>query len=263
VRGGPARALELLQLAGAGVDHLLPSPDLPDHVAIAGIRGAFADEAAEHAILMMLALTRRLPELLDRQRRREWAQRPVAKLAGRTVLVLGLGEIGRRVAARASALGMRVLGVRRASAPVAHVDRSDPCEQVGELEALLPEAEHVVVTVPLTRATRHLLDARTLALLPRGALIVHLSRGGVIDEAALLEALRSGALGGAALDVFEHEPLPPDSPFWDAPNTIVTPHVAGYGERYLETAVAALLENVRRLEAGEPLVGVIDRDAGY
>jgi len=252
-----ARALELLQLAGAGVDHLLPSPDLPGHVAVAGIRGVFADEAAEHAILMMLALTRRLPELLDRQRAKEWAQRPVAKLAGRTVLVLGLGEIGRRVASRASALGMRVLGVKRTAGPVPHVDR------VGELDALLPEADCVVVTVPLTAATRHLLDARAIARLPRGALVVHLSRGGVIDERALLAALESGALGGAALDVFEREPLAPESPLWNAPNTIVTPHLAGFGERYIDAAVLALLENVRRLEAGEPLLGLIDRAAGY
>ena len=252
-----ACALELLQLAGAGVDHLLPSPDLPARVAVAGIRGVFADEAAEHAVLMMLALCRRLPELLERQRERDWAQRPVAKLAGRTALVLGLGEIGRRVASRASALGMRVLGVSRTGAPVPDVER------VGELDALLPEADHVVVTVPLTAATRHLLDARALARLPRGAFVVHLSRGGVIDEAALFTALESGALGGAALDVFEHEPLAPSSPLWSAPNTIVTPHLAGYGERYLEAAVRALLENVRRLEAGEPLLGLVDRDAGY
>lgn len=121
----------------------------------------------------------------------------------------------------------------------------------------------MVVALPLTPATRGLLDAAALARLPRGAFVVNVSRGGIVDERALRSALEAGALGGAALDVFEDEPLGPDHPAWDLPRTIVTPHVAGLGERYLERAVEAFAENLRRLERGEPLVGLVDRDAGY
>lgn len=261
-RGGWSRAerLELLQMAGAGVDQLLPSPDLPARVRVAGLRGVFADEAAEHAILMVLALARDLPELLERQRARQWAQRPVAKVAGRTLAVLGLGEIGERVAARAAALGMRVLGLRRRRAPAPHVERVFAIE---ELHALLAQADYVVVTLPLTPATRRLLDGAALAALPRGAYVVHLSRGGVLDEAALRDALEQGHLGGAALDVLEDEPLEPASPWWDLPRTIITSHLAGFGRSYVERAVEAFAENLRRLEAGEPLLGLVDRDAGY
>ncbi len=255
-----AERLELLQLAGAGVDQLLPSADLPARVRVAGLRGVFADEAAEHAILMMLALARDLPELLERQRAREWAQRPVGKLAGRTVAVLGLGEIGRRVAKRASALEMRVLGLRRTRGPAPHVERVFGED---ELHALLTEADFAVVTLPLTPATRRVLDGAALAALPRGAYVVHLSRGGVLDEAALRDALERGHLGGAALDVLEDEPLGPQSPWWDLPRTIITPHLAGFGRSYVERAVEAFAENLRRLEAGEPLLGLVDREAGY
>lgn len=255
-----ASRLELIQMAGAGVDQLLPSPDLPAQVRVAGLRGVFADEAAEHAVLMMLALARDLPGLLDRQRRREWAQRPVAKVAGRTVAILGLGAIGRAVARRAAALDMRVLGLRRTAGPCENVERVFAME---ELHELLAEADYVVVALPLTPATHHLLDRAALACLPRGAYIVHLSRGGVIDEGALREALECGALGGAALDVLEDEPLDRESPWWDVPRTIITPHLAGFGERYVERATEVFAENLRRMERGEPLVGLVDRDAGY
>ncbi len=255
-----AERLELIQMAGAGVDQLLPSPDLPARVRVAGLRGVFADEAAEHAILMMLALARDLPSLLDRQRERAWIQRPVAKVAGRTVAILGLGEIGRRVAAAASALSLRVLGLRRIARPCEHVER---VYALDELHALLAQAHFVVVTLPLTRETHHLLDAAALSRLPRGAFVVHLSRGGVVDERALRDALERGALGGAALDVLEEEPLEPESPWWDLPRTILTPHLAGFGERYVEQAIERFAENLRRLERGEPLLGLVDRDAGY
>lgn len=261
-REGWARAteLELVQLAGAGASHFLPSPDLPARVQVAGLRGLYADEAAEHAILMMLALARDLPSLLEAQRERRWAQRPVGKLAGRTLVVLGTGAIGARVAIRAKSLAMNTVGVcRRGRA----VEGFDAIAGPDSLREVLARAEHLVVTLPLTPVTRHLVGASEIACLPRGAFVVHLSRGGVVDEGALRDALERGTLGGAALDVFEDEPLPEDSPWWRAPRTIVTPHLAGLAERYLEGAIEVLLENVERLERGEPLARVIDRDAGY
>ena len=255
-----ARRLALLQLAGAGVDHLLPSPDLPPDVPVAGIRGVFADEVAEHVVLMLLALVRRLPELLDQQRKREWRTRPVARLSGRRLVVLGLGETGRRVAARAAALGVTVRGVRRRPEPVPHVEEVLPPSRIAEA---LAGADALAVCAPLTPETRGLVSAEALAALAPGAFVVDVSRGGLVDEAALIDALDAGALGGLARDVFEDEPLPADSPFWDAPNTIVTPHLAGYAEDYLAHAVDVLLDNVDRLERGAPLTHLVDRRAGY
>ncbi len=250
-RTGWAKAsmLRLVQMMGAGVDGLLPSPDLPRAVTVAGARGLFASEAAEHAIAMMLSLARGLPQTFERQRLRTWKQVPVERLAGSTVVIVGLGEIGSRIAKAANALGMRVLGVRRSAGP--------------SLDELLPEAQWLVLCVPLTRDTNRLLDARAIARLPDRARIVSLGRGRVIDEPALREALEAGRIAGAALDVFADEPLPPEHAWWSVPNTIVTSHVAGLGRGYVERMIALLLENVRRLEADEPLVGVVDRALGY
>lgn len=244
---GAAR-LRLIQLLGAGVDQLLPSPDLPAQVEVAGVRGVFAAEVAEHAIAMILALRKRLPELLDDQRARRWRQRPRGSVAGEAVTVVGAGEIGGRVARLCEALGMRVTVVSRTR---------------GDLAAALDGARYLVVTAPLTPGTANLIDAAALARLPAGAFVIGVGRGGVIDEAALDAALRSGRLGGAALDVFVDEPLPPEHPLWTAPGMIATSHVAGYGERYVERCVQVLLENVAALEAGAPRRGLVDRAAGY
>lgn len=255
-----AMRLKLIQLMGVGADLLLPAPDLPDGVRVCGLRGVQAPEASEHAIAMMLALARALPTAFARQRQRVWRQYAVESLSGARLCVLGLGAIGGRVAKIASAMGMCVRGVRRRPRPTDHVEEVFGPDALAEA---LDGVDYVVVTLPLTRRTRALIDAEALARLPRGARLVQLGRGGVVDEGALLDALRQGALGGAALDVFAHEPLPEDSPLWDAPNLIVTPHHAGLGRRYVERAVDVLLDNLARLEAGQPLRGIVDLEAGY
>ena len=253
-----ARRLELVQLCGVGVDHFLPSPDLPEHVLVAGMRGAMAPDAAEHAMLMLLALERQLPMHLAQQRRREWKQRPVPRLAGARLLIVGLGSIGRELAQRARAFGLEIKGIRRSGAPVEGVEVHGP----DALHELLAWCDAVVIAAPRTPETRGLLDAEAIARLPKGAIVVNVSRGGIVDEAALLERLQDRTLR-AALDVFDDEPLPSESSLWDAPNTIITPHVAGYGLGYLERAVELLLANVERLEREEPLRGLVDRERGY
>jgi D-2-hydroxyacid dehydrogenase (NADP+) len=255
-----ASRLRLIQTMGAGVDGVLPAPDLPGHVVIASARGVFAVEVAEHVILMMLALQRGLAGHVARQARREWRPFASGTLAGRTAGILGLGEIGRRVAARCAALGMRVLGSCRRPRPVAHVDEVLERER---LEELLRAADHLIVALPFTPETRGLLGRQELSAVRPGAFLIHVGRGGVIDEAALLEALAAGHLGGAALDVFEDEPLPPDSPLWTAPNTLITPHVAGYGLRYVERVAEVLTANVERQRRGEEPIGRVDREGGY
>jgi phosphoglycerate dehydrogenase-like enzyme len=249
-----------VQLLGVGVDGLLPSPDLSERVEVGCARGLFAAEAAEHAVALVLALCRDLPELVDDQRAGRFRQRPAPTVAGKTAVVLGLGAIGARVARALAALEMNVVGVCRRPRAVRHVS-----VVLGShaLDDALRQADYLVVTPPLTPETRGCLDARALALLPRGGRVVCISRGGIVDEDALVAALDRGDLAGAALDVFEREPLPPDSPLWSAPGLLVTPHVAGLGERYVERCVELLLDNVRRLERDEPRTGLVDRRAGY
>jgi len=252
--------LRLIQTMGAGMDHFLlgHALELPEGVRVTNVRGAFAPEVAEHAFALMLALVRGLPTLVDRQRRHEWHPFVADSLHGKTLVVAGTGAIGARIARIADTFGMRVIGYSRHGAAVPHVTRVER-----ELSAVLPEAEVLVVCLPKTDATLGAIDRAALSLLPDHALVVNVARGGIVDERALLDALSSGRLGGAALDVFDDEPLPQGSPWWDAPNVIVTPHVGGWGRNWLERTVEVLLENVRRLEAGEELTGLVDVNAGY
>ncbi len=253
-----ARRLELIQLAGVGADHFLPAPELPSHVQIAGMRGAMAPDAAEHAMTMLLMLARDVPDFVEAQRTRTWRQRMVPRLAGRRLAIVGLGSIGRALARRALAFDVEVRGVRRTGAAVDGLDVVGP----DRLDEVLDWCDAVVIAAPRTAATRGLLGADRIARLRDGTILVNVSRGGLVDELALLDRIRAGTLR-AALDVFEDEPLPAGSLFWNTKGSIVTPHVAGYGTGYLERAVAHLLDNVGRLERGDPLEGLVDREAGY
>jgi D-2-hydroxyacid dehydrogenase (NADP+) len=251
-----AKRLRLIHGLGAGVDDLLPAEGLAENVQICGVRGVFAAETSEHAIAMMLALERALPTVFERQRNKSWQMFPVGKVEGRTVGIVGLGEVGRRIARIASAIGMRVLGTSRSLRAIPDID-------VRPLEMLLPDAEHLVICTPRTPATRGLISAAALARLPDRAYVINVGRGGVVDEDALLTALTEGRVGGAAMDVFEDEPLTRDGPWWTAPNTIVTPHIAGLGRNYLARAAEVVVENLERLDRDAPLICQVDRVVGY
>jgi phosphoglycerate dehydrogenase-like enzyme len=258
----PARRLRLLQGTGRGVDSLFPARGLPETVAVANTRGAIVDSVRDHALAMMLALARDLPMLLDQQRAAVWRARAAAPIRGRTVAVLGLGAIGGAVAQACAALGMKVRGTRR------RPDRPPPpgVERVlgpGETRAALAGADFAVVTVPLTPETRGLVNAAALAALPATAALVNVSRGAVVDEAALFDALVAGRLRGAACDVFADEPLPSQSPLWSCPRLIVTPHVAGWTPDYVAHAAAEFAANVARARAGLPPVSPVSRQLGY
>ncbi|CAN5363479.1 D-2-hydroxyacid dehydrogenase [soil metagenome] len=256
-----ARRLALIQLLGVGAEMLLPSFDLPPSVEVATLRGVFAAEVAEHVIAMTLALIRALPTLTNRQRAHDWTQFASGTLAKKTIGIVGLGAIGRRIARVAHAFDARVLATRRvASSPVPFVERE---YAAGDLDEMLRESDVVVVCLPKTPTTTRLFDRTRLLGLKQGALLVNVARGGIVDEAALLEVLGNGHLGGAAIDVFAEEPLAAASALWNAPNTIVTPHIAGWGLDYLGRGVDVFLENVSRLEANAPRVGLVDREAGY
>ncbi|MBK8979497.1 MAG: D-2-hydroxyacid dehydrogenase [Planctomycetes bacterium] len=261
-----ATRLRWAQAWSAGVERVLAVQRLRDDDAIVltNMRGASGATIAEHAFGLLLALTRDLGAHRDAQRESRWAPqagRARDELAGSTLLVLGLGGIGTAVARRAAAFEMRVLAVDVATEP-----RPDFVERIAppaELDAVLPEADVVVVCLPLTDATRGLLDARRLALLPRGALLINVSRGAIVDTAALVAALDAGRLGGAGLDVVDPEPLPASHPLWARPDVVVTPHVSGSSRATDEREADLFVENVRRFAHGEPLLNVVDKRAGY
>ena len=206
---------------------------------------------AEWSLFGLLAFTKGLPRLLRDTAARRWDHYPVDELRGRTVLVVGVGEIGAEIARLASAFGMRVLGVKRdLGEPVAHVEALHPPSAIDELVA---EADAVVVTLPLTDETRGLISRRTIGRMREGTIVVNVGRGAVIDEEALVEALVSGKLTGAALDVFAVEPLPATSPLWELENVIISPHTSALSWHENERIVELFADNLRRYLGGEEL----------
>jgi len=263
-----AARLRWVHFPWAGVEtEVFPALAQSD-VLVTNSAGVFAVPMAEHVIGMMLALSRgllacarRTPEQLwhaPGARRRITEQ--VVELNGATLGIVGYGGIGRAVAQRAKAFGMCVLAVRRTPEPD---EFADEVWGTDRLDELLRRSDYVVLSCALTDETRGLIGRRELALMKPGAVIVNMARGAVVDEPALIEALQGGTLGGAGLDVTAQEPLPADSPLWRMENVIVTPHVAGFSPRTHRRQFELLRENVRRFAAGEPLLNVVDKRAGY
>jgi phosphoglycerate dehydrogenase-like enzyme len=262
-----ARRLRWVHSPAAGVGGMLFPAMRASEVVITNSRGMHAETIAEHVVAVVLALFRRLPAALRRQAEHVWGQNeltlePPRLLARKTVGIVGLGGIGSGVARLMAAFGAQVEATRRrveAGRPegVASVHPSSA------LAELLPRWDVVVLSAPHTTETERIVGARELALMKREAVLVNIARGALVDEAALADALTRGAIAGAALDVFDDEPLAPDSPLWDTPNLLITPHVAGNRPDYWDAALAIFFENYRRYRAGEPLLNVVDKDAGY
>ena len=260
--------LRWVQASAAGTGHILSDEFVASPIVLTSARGIRAHAIAEHVILMAFALARQLPLLLRRQVERVWAldeleaTGAVRTLSGRQLGIVGLGSIGTEVARLAAPLGMRVVAVRRRADEPRPDGVSDvlPPERLTEL---LAGSDVIVLSAALTPRTRMLLNRDALAHVKPGALLINIGRGRLIDDDAVIEALRAGRLGGAALDVFTREPLDPASPYWDLPNVIVTPHVSGAMEDYWTPLVALFAENLRRFQDGEPLLNVVDKDAGY
>jgi glyoxylate/hydroxypyruvate reductase A len=252
-----APRLRWIQSFGAGIDHLLAAR-LPDQVVLTRVVDVFGPAMAEYALGHLLAVTLRMQRVFQQQQQRIWQYFDAVLLRGSRVAVVGLGSIGREVCRTLSAAGLEVVGLSRSGSPLAEAAETRP---VAELDQVLPTVQYLVLVLPLTAASRGLIDARRLALLPPGAWLLNMARGPIVVEADLLAALRSGQLGGAILDVFDREPLPPEHPFWSLDNVVVTPHVAGPDDT--PTISAQLVENYRRLQAGQPLLRVVDRARGY
>ena len=255
-----AGRLRWIQTTGAGADQLMPFEDLPRGVLLTNAAGINEDMMADFTIALVLALQLNLKRYMDQQRARQWNRVQAEELIGKTLAVIGLGRIGKGVARRAKTLGMRVIGTSRSAAPVAAVDAIFPAEH---LHAVLEQADYVALTVPLAPASVHLMDGKALDAMRPTAYLINVSRGRVVDERALVEALRSGRIAGAALDVFEEEPLPADSPLWGLENVILTPHVGGDLKGFSARSVKLFCENIGRYLRGEPLVNQVDLARGY
>ena len=276
-----APKMRWIQFHLAGIEEHLDQPILRQvSVQATSLSGANAPQVAEHALALMLALGHHLPEMVADQSRNQWAtqrsQRYVPKeLLNSTVGIIGYGSVGQQLARLLQSFGVTVLASKRdllkAQSTDYQVDgQGDPAADLPRrlypgkaLRSLLKECDYVVVTVPLTQETRGMLGAKQLSAMKPSAILVDVSRGGVVDQEALIHALEKGQFAAAGLDVFAEEPLPADSRLWDLPNVLISPHVAGLSPHYVERAFTLFKENLRRYVDGEELLNKIDLERGY
>ena len=262
--------LRWIALPSAGADHALQAGLVrADGPIVTTARGIHAVPISEFVFSVMLLWARHWPQMLALQHAHDWPaqERRAALMArelhGATLGLVGLGAIGRRVAQLGRCFGMRVVATRRGAAPGETDPDVDALLPLAQLDALLAQADFVVIAVPSTPATHHLIGAPQLAAMKPSAFLVNIARGTVIDEPALVEALRAGALAGAGLDVFESEPLPAESPLWNMPNVFISPHISGTSPVYSRRFTDLLLDNLARYRAGQPLRNVVSLERGY
>jgi phosphoglycerate dehydrogenase-like enzyme len=261
-----AKSLRWIYSITAAVDQFLYPELISSQIALTNAGGVHGPVVAEHAIAMLLALAKRLPSAVRYQERRKWAMEAIwsesprpREVRGATLVVVGLGSIGAEIASMAGAMKMHVIGVRE------HPERGGAQEVVGvdALDSVLARADFVVLAAPLTERTRHLIDAQRLQLFKPSAFLINVSRGALVDEAALVKALRGRKIAGAALDVFEQEPLSRWSPLWKMPQVLITPHTAFLTENVWHRHFEVFAANLKRYLTGQPLEDVIDLKRGY
>ncbi|MDR1514402.1 MAG: D-2-hydroxyacid dehydrogenase [Synergistaceae bacterium] len=255
------RRLKWIHIIGAGVEHLHPLDWLPEGVALTNNRGAHAPKTYEYAMMAMLMLGNHMPRLATAQRERRWDAHFVSIVKGGTALIIGAGKQGSAVAKAARALGVTPVGVD----PLAWADGVwDDIVRPERLRELLPAADYVFLTLPATAETTKFFGRAEFGLMKESAGLVNISRGRVLDTDALIEALDSGKISGAVLDVFDPEPLPPDSPLWTAPNLTITPHMGcDDEENYIHRTFDIVMDNLLRLNDGVELQNKIDPAKGY
>jgi phosphoglycerate dehydrogenase-like enzyme len=249
--------------------HALMSPELlASHIVVTNARDVHGPVVAEHAMALMFALAKRLPQAARYQQQKHWAQQdiwraspPPREMSGATMTIVGLGGIGRPLAKLAQAVGMRVLGVREH--PEQQAEAVDIMYGFDRLDRALSAADFVVLAVPVTARTHHLMNAERLAQLRPEAYLINVGRGVLIEEEALIDALRVKSFAGAALDVTTEEPLPKDSPLWAMEHVLITPHIASLTEQMWERHYSHFAENLRLFLRGEPLASVVDKKRGY
>jgi phosphoglycerate dehydrogenase-like enzyme len=256
-----APELRHVHLIGAAVDRVLPLDWLPANVRLTNNSGVHVDKVREFLTMALLALNARLPAIATNQRQARWEQIFTPLARGKTAVVIGLGSIGQAAVQAARSLGIEVRGVSRSGRPVEGVSRVEPVQQ---LASAVRDADFIVIATPLTPETTGLVDRAVLEGAKCGAGLINVGRAGVMDHRALVDLLRSGHLSGAMIDVLPEEPLPASSELWSAPNLLITPHVAADDlDGYMPGTMQLVFDNIRRRFAGQPLVNVVDRSAGY
>jgi D-2-hydroxyacid dehydrogenase (NADP+) len=264
-----AKRLRWVHSPSAAIHQFLFPEFVSSNVILTNARDVHGPVVAEHVIALLFALAKRIPQAVRYQQQHVWGQeiawragqRP-RELAGATLGLVGLGSIGRAVAKHAAALGMNLIAVRE------HPENPKP-ESIQEvlpssgLDDLLARSDYVVLAAPVTRATQNMIGRQQLAKMKPGACIINVGRGALVNEPALIEALRGHKIGAAALDVFEKEPLPSDSPLWDLENLLITPHTAGMTEKLWERHYVLFSENLRRYLSGQPLIALVNKESGY
>lgn len=251
------------QQTGAGANWLFDMPEVADSdLIITNASGVHAIPISEHIMALMLSLSRKIHTYVKSQAMHKWDRRGrLIELEGSTMGLVGVGEIGKKTAEKGAAFSMRVLGLRR------NPERSDPNVDrmygPGDLNKMLPECDWVVITTALTSETKGMIGEAEFRAMKESAYIINIARGPIIQEDMLVKALQEGWIAGAGLDVFEQEPLPPDSPLWEMNNVVITPHIAGATPFYVDRLIEIFTENLRRYQAGEPLMNVVDKKLGY
>jgi phosphoglycerate dehydrogenase-like enzyme len=253
--------LKWIQSSAAGLDHCLVPSVVQSEITVTSASGLLGDQVSEQALALLLGILRSLPVFFRAKEKREFVRRPTRDLTEATVLIVGLGGVGRRIAEVLRAFRPRILAT-----DMFPVDRPDWVERLvaaDRLDELLPEAQILIISAPLTATTRGMIDRRRIGLMPKGSILINVARGPIVVESALVEALESGHLHGAGLDVTEVEPLPATSKLWEQPNLILTPHVAGQSARRAQQVTDFFSTNLRNYLAGKPLLNLVDKKLGF
>lgn len=258
-----APKLEWIHGRYAGLDAILCPELIESPIPLTNGRGSFSQSLGEWVICGALYFAKDLPRMLRAKAEKKWINFDVLELSTQTMGIVGHGDIGRAIARRAKALGLKVLALRRDTSPRPGDEDVDEVFANADLHKMLPLCDYVVAAAPLTPETRHMLGAPEFALMKPDAIVMNVGRGPVIDEAAIIEALRTKQIRGAALDVFEVEPLPTDSPLWEMENVLISYHTADHTKDWLNDAVNLFIEQFGRWRKGEPLKNVTDKRAGY
>ncbi len=258
-----APALRWVHSISAGVDNVVTPLSRQRGLQVTNARGVFSRPIAEYVVMMCLAIARRLPQLIDLQRERTWQPLRGQELGGLTVGIVGYGSIGAEMARLLEPFGTRVVATRRHPERGAGGQANVEVWGIDRLHELLSTADVIVIAAPLTDETAGLIGADELQAMPGHAWLINIARGRLVDELALRRGLAAGWIGGAVLDVFDEEPLPPDSPLYDTPNLVITPHTSWSSDRVVERSIDLFVANLERYLADQPLENLVDLEAGY
>ena len=253
--------LRWIQVTSAGLDQILVPELVKRDLLISNASGVYAPQVAEQAWCLTLAIAGRVPHYWEEQQQHNWQAVDRIDLDGSTVGVIGLGGIGRRYSRVAAAFGMRVLAVDLHQPP--KPDSVAALWSIDEIDQLLEQSDFVLVSCPYTSETHHLINADRFSHMKSNAVLINIARGSIVDEQALVEALQSGSIAAAGIDVCEQEPLPPESNLWEVPNLVISPHCAGLSPQRMQQMADFFIENLGRYVAGQPLMNLVDQQLGY